>query len=859
MLEEREGDSTLFQMEVEGCSHLVLWEGEVWGDNNLDDNLVAGKLEEDSHHFLSIERFEDGAKSTTPTRTRSQKWTLAEVKWYANRWNYNRNVNDKVESGEYALERPPKKPGGINRTILFLLGVFLRIDGTDGGQQEDEFDNVIFLEGGAESTNDDLISEGGTWTLLVKVSLAVTLLTLSLFREKFRRLYEEWSIAMEVMAPLTVALEKFVIKHNIDREDTDKIRSVLMKKLYREFNLSAEDDSGRKVALLFSNIEREINVLCTEGGLKREDAVESHLGKLWESNKLHARHEKIEAGSRRICLDFWSALLVAVIFLLFENVRKFYFWLWSWRIMKLLLVVAILGGIEKVYRLWEGFHTTNSAATPLELHVRGDTTNAKGRVRIQQGEEDVRDKDYTLKELFASELEGFLRHIKCGGVAPKEELLRALWDKFAHDIRIFGKKISYFETCPKELQQDTIDWFFSKTWSEIEDLSMINNRGWRNAVSLHFEKLCQQCSSEKALSRPMGRQEHSADALFKRRRKYLGAEKWKESVGLTKRQVEPQSEAVEDRGITVNDGGTVLFGTARNVFPDGVSEVSSCKQPSAVVKRAGWVDQRTCELYHKDVASRLEVEGSAEIITFREDSGGKDNDMVVNSAFENCGKEEDDATEMTVEGSLGADSNISSEGNSVGAGLVWSMTVNGTRYVGHSRPTGNSSFLNIADGKEDCSELLVETTKERNRRLLVQERISQAGREKVKKTRRSVRHSNQIQTLLTVEEDGSVEGSSVEGRSVVIDVAEEKKPTICDGLREVKLVLRTKVRWSRITKNVRCSQRKKIKARRLSIRGAIVGHWKLATREFSYIIRLFSCSAMRYATFRSNRRFKPGD
>jgi len=80
-------------MEVEGGSHLVLWEGDL----------------------------EDEAKSTTPTRTLPRMWTMAEVKWFAKRWSYDENACDKVGSGEYALQRPPKKPGGISRTILFFL------------------------------------------------------------------------------------------------------------------------------------------------------------------------------------------------------------------------------------------------------------------------------------------------------------------------------------------------------------------------------------------------------------------------------------------------------------------------------------------------------------------------------------------------------------------------------------------------------------------------------------------------------------------------------------------------------------------------------------------------------------------
>ena len=184
---------------------------EDFGERNLDYNFVETKMEGDSDHFISDEGFEDGDVSTTSTRAPSQKWTLSEVKWYANRWSYNGNGNDKVGSGEYVLERLPKKPGGISRTIIFLLGILVAIDGTDGHQPAGEFDDEVFSEGGAEAIDDVLSSEGGMWMIFGKALLAVTLLIFLLFRDKLRRLWWKWSIAMEVMAPLTVSLEKFVL------------------------------------------------------------------------------------------------------------------------------------------------------------------------------------------------------------------------------------------------------------------------------------------------------------------------------------------------------------------------------------------------------------------------------------------------------------------------------------------------------------------------------------------------------------------------------------------------------------------------------------------------------------------------
>ena len=625
-----------------------------------------------------------------------------------------------------------------------------------------------------------------------------------------------------------MALEKFVVRYKINRTNVPMMRSVLMAKLTREFTCFAEEDPGRKVALLFSNIEREMNTLCAEGDLKREDAVELHFKKLWQLNKSHVSREKTEAEGRKTRFDIWSVLVVAVMSLLFENIRT---------CLREHGFVFVAGS------------TVLIMLTNQNIQVKMRQFVARTKVRLQQRESINQGVATTLKDLFELELEGFLRHIKYDGSILRADLTSVLWEKFDKEVRIFvdkeirapGENVTYIETCSKDLQLETMNWFFAQLWDEIQDLSVSEGRGWMSAVALYFEKLCRRHSSENALFRP--------------RRKYLGAEKWKESVGLTERQVEPQTETVDDRGITLNDGGTILFGTARNVSSDGVSEGNQSEQDSAVVKRAGWVDQHTCQLYLREEAFQLEAEASAEIIADGEDSGSGDNGMVaIFTSGNSCNKEDDDATGMTTMGSMEGGSSISSGGNSRGVSMDWTMVVNGTRYVGNSRPMRNSSFLRIADAKEDSSELIGETTKERNRRLLIQERTFQAGRKKVKKRKRSVRHAKQVQTLFTVKED-----SSVEKRSIAIDVTEEEESVTCDCSREAEIILRRKVRLFSNTKRVRRSQRKKIKVREPSVRGMMLGHWRLATREFSYIIRLYSCSAVRYAMFRSNRRFKPGD
>ena len=83
---------------------------------------------------------------------------------------------------------------------------------------------------------------------------------------------------------------------------------------------------------------------------------------------------------------------------------------------------------------------------------------------------------------------------------------------------------------------------------------------------------------------------------------------------------------------------------------------------------------------------------------------------------------------ITVAESFGAEElvKVSSGDKSFGSSILecntrWSTVVNGVRYYGNARFLGASSF-GTADASEDTSEKREETTKERNRRLLMQDR-----------------------------------------------------------------------------------------------------------------------------------------
>ena len=154
----------------------------------------------------------------------------------------------------------------------------------------------------------------------------------------------------------------------------------------------------------------------------------------------------------------------------------------------------------------------------------------------------------------------------------------------------------------------------------------------------------------------------------------------------------------------------------------------------------------------------------------------------------------------------------------------------------------------------------METIKERNRRLLREDRIVQLGHKKVRDTKRLGTCSIHIQELQTVEEE-----DSLGERGDISDVTfEESNLASCDHLREVEIILRRKFRGKRARMSHRvgkvgrqkyCGHTVRIKPRvKITFGSCAIASWPVET-----IIRLYSCSASRYTMFKSNRSYKPGD
>ena len=227
----RKGDPAFAEMEFEGSSHQVSYVGESGDDEasttptrtparkwtvkeaewygnhwSYDENAPCG-TEGGLHCHAWDGGLGNGEASKMPTRAPPRRWTLKEEEWYANHWSYDGNARDKVCSGEYVLERPPKKPGGTARTCLFLLSIFMAIDSAESKGEGDDTQWSLKIWLGR--------MVGGIMTVL----LCSIILGVTASRKKLYRLWEDVLITNQVVVPLMRAIEAFKARHHIYREE----------------------------------------------------------------------------------------------------------------------------------------------------------------------------------------------------------------------------------------------------------------------------------------------------------------------------------------------------------------------------------------------------------------------------------------------------------------------------------------------------------------------------------------------------------------------------------------------------------------------------------------------------------------
>ena len=163
-----------------------------------------------------------------------------------------------------------------------------------------------------------------------------------------------------------------------------------------------------------------------------------------------------------------------------------------------------------------------------------------------------------------------------------EELLVALQNMFMNESLMLDDDESSFALCLQKNPKRKIAWFRSGVENVIDKGSSRYKCGKDNAGILYFEKLYQMDQS-KAEPSPRYLKLCQINQL-KSRRRYLGTEKWRARRQQNNIPAETHEEIEGDKkselGIKTSDRGIFLFSTARNFFPDSISElnISDTKQ-----------------------------------------------------------------------------------------------------------------------------------------------------------------------------------------------------------------------------------------------------------------------------------------
>jgi len=147
--------------------------------------------------------------------------------------------------------------------------------------------------------------------------------------------------------------------------------------------------------------------------------------------------------------------------------------------------------------------------------------------------------------------------------------------------------------------------------------------------------------------------------------------------------------------------------------------------------------------------------------------------------------------------------------------------------------------------------------------VLIQDRLNQARLDKTIRSRCASKCSRQVEMLRTIKEERlPVKGDRCKSGGGGVrddDGAIMGNSTSCERRREVVTILRRKFRLAGGTRRTRRRFRKQANQGRIVVRVRWFGWYITAGQTVADIIMLYSCSASRYAMFRSNRRFKPGD
>ena len=185
--------------------------------------------------------------------------------------------------------------------------------------------------------------------------------------------------------------------------------------------------------------------------------------------------------------------------------------------------------------------------------------------------------------------------------------------------------------------------------------------------------------------------------------------------------------------------------------------------------------------------------------------------------------------------------------------------MNGTLYTGIKSSSDDCSCDTSVNANE-VSAIEGETLKDRNRRLLIQERESQ-GRKKIRSSKEPGKHPRLSPRLGTIKEEDGCNVEECVWLEAKSDCAAElsKQDDTTDNNRIWEIERMLKQRTVKRRQASRLYSQSKSKKNRSMVNRRALAEQIMLPGLLSKIIRFYSSSAGRCAMFRSNRRYKPGD
>lgn len=209
-------------------------------------------------------------------------------------------------------------------------------------------------------------------------------------------------------------------------------------------------------------------------------------------------------------------------------------------------------------------------------------------------------------------------------------------------------------------------------------------------------------------------------------------------------------------------------------------------------------------------------------------------------------KKEDDCTVTTAAESLG---DLNGCGSVCEEKCLFAVT-KGTLFEGIEGPTRRVLSCEFGCGNESCVDA-EESLKERNRRLLAKER-ERLSQRKAKTPKQKSKHENfdEVSQTTELKKPSTAKNRVSEGTITRVEHApRQRKISSVDRRWEHGLL-------SRMRNKIRIKVEKSVKP---TVKRVKWWRTRYVPKVCAYDIRAYSSSAYRFAAFKSNRRYKPGD